>query len=185
MNFFAQPKLSLTQLLPTEGHMVMVIIIITKKSRPNSLLLLTGDFNVMSDGYENSKVTERRDHNDQWWSLHLAGNSISHRPTWNFAGCARGHIQSGENCTKFISHKQTWVSILSDHHQLNTKEHGDQANGADEDGTTFPGLGKIDYVLTEATVWIIIISCIAHMINQNYWPLTKGKKSPEFGTPHT
>ena len=39
------------------------------------------------------------------------------------------------------------------------KEHGDQANGADEDGTTFPGLGKIDYVLTEATVWIIIISC--------------------------
>ena len=58
MNFFAQPKLSLTQLLPTEGHMVMVIIIITKKSRPNSLLLLTGDFNVMSDGYENSKVTK-------------------------------------------------------------------------------------------------------------------------------
>ena len=45
--------------------MVMVIIIITKKSRPNSLLLLTGDFNVMSDGYENSKVTERKDHNDQ------------------------------------------------------------------------------------------------------------------------
>ena len=29
-----------------------------------------------------------------------------------------------------------------------------QANGADEDGTTFPGLGKIDYVLTEASVKI-------------------------------
>ena len=28
----------------------------------------------------------------------------------------------------------------------------DQANGANEDGTTFPGLGKIDYVLTEASV---------------------------------
>ena len=27
-----------------------------------------------------------------------------------------------------------------------------QANGANEDGTTFPGLGKIDYVLTEASV---------------------------------
>ena len=64
MNFFAQPKLSLTQLLPTEGHMVLIIMIMIK-SRPNSLLLLTGDFNVMSDGYENSKVTERRNHNDQ------------------------------------------------------------------------------------------------------------------------
>ena len=29
-----------------------------------------------------------------------------------------------------------------------------QANGANEDGTTFPGLGKIDYVLTEASVYI-------------------------------
>ena len=63
------------------------------------------------------------------------------------------------------------------------KEHGDQANGADEDGTTFPGLGKIDYVLTEATVWITIICCIAHMINQYYWPLTKGKKVLNLG-PH-
>ena len=32
----------------------------------------------------------------------------------------------------------------------------DQANGANEDGTTFPGLGKIDYVLTEASVKIIL-----------------------------
>ena len=80
MNFFAQPKLSLTQLLPTEGHTVMVILIIMIRSRPNSLLLLTGDFNVMSDGYENSKVTkeETLTINDD---RHLAGNSISHRPT--------------------------------------------------------------------------------------------------------
>ena len=37
-----------------------------------------------------------------------------------------------------------------------------QANGANEDGTTFPGLGKIDYVLTEASVNIntIVISLL-------------------------
>ena len=37
---------------------MVLIIMIMIKSRPNSLLLLTGDFNVMSDGYENSKVTK-------------------------------------------------------------------------------------------------------------------------------
>ena len=35
-----------------------------------------------------------------------------------------------------------------------------QANGANEDGTTFPGLGKIDYVLTEDSVKIIILELI-------------------------
>ena len=35
-----------------------------------------------------------------------------------------------------------------------------KANGANEDGTTFPGLGKIDYVLTEASVKIISIIII-------------------------
>ena len=38
-----------------------------------------------------------------------------------------------------------------------------QANGADEDGTTFPGLGKIDYVLTEASVSLAaIVIMISH-----------------------
>jgi len=75
---------------------------IAANRRPGSLLLLTGDFNVMNDGYENSKAIR-----------YLTGQ-LENSPV-----------------------------LLVDTFRV--------ANGADEDGTTFPGLGKIDYVLTEAS----------------------------------
>jgi len=75
---------------------------IAANRRPGSILILTGDFNVMSDGYENSKAIR-----------YLTGQ-LENSPV-----------------------------VLVDTFRV--------ANGANEDGTTFPGLGKIDYVLTEAS----------------------------------
>ena len=74
INFLVRPKLSLTPSLTTGGHyrhrhyldlhMCTIITITISTSdlhhhylpRPGSTLILTGDFNVMSDGYEKSKV---------------------------------------------------------------------------------------------------------------------------------
>ena len=83
-NFSAQPKLLLTPLLPTEGHQlfeqnhVQLNILGSTIHRPGSTLVLTGDFNVMSDGYENSKVlhSAHRDLRGQiLWGTKTSGKS--------------------------------------------------------------------------------------------------------------
>jgi len=83
------------------GSAKTIAATILANRRPGSILILTGDFNVMSDDYENSKAVR-----------YLTGD--------------------------FEDSPVVFVDTFR------------VANGDGEDGSTFPGLGKIDYILTEA-----------------------------------
>ena len=97
-----------------------------------------------------------------------SGNPL---PDWAAGELSRGvgrYFQSGNtSSSEYSSGKKTWIQkiripiIIFTNSKLIR-----QANGANEDGTTFPGLGKIDYVLTEASVnVIVIIAIIINMVN--------------------